>query len=133
MVKGFVSDMYRYTGAANIVIARGGATNLAELAVQGKTCIIVPNASLTGGHQLKNTAELSAGGAIIEMTTAQIQQELRLASVVSDLIDNPVKAAEIAKRFVSFAHPDAAKQLAKLLLQKSKNRHPHGDRSKTKS
>ncbi len=121
MVKGFVADMYRYTGAASVVIARGGATNLAELAVQGKACIIVPNALLTGGHQLKNTAALTAKGAIIEMTMDQAQQELRLASVVTDLFDNPAIAKQLSDNILTFAHPDAAKQLAQLLLQKAKS------------
>jgi len=130
MVKGFVTDMYRYTGAANVVIARGGATNLAELAVQAKTCIIVPNPLLTGGHQLKNTAALSKQGAIIEMTEDQIQQELRLASVVSDLIDNPAKSATIARELVSFARPDAARHLAELLIEKAAK--PNNPRDKLK-
>lgn len=120
MVKGFVSDMYRYTGAADVVIARGGATNLAELAVQAKPCIVVPNPLLTGGHQLKNTATLRDAGAIVEMTEEQIQQELRLASVVSDLLDNPGKAAAIGQSFTAFARPDAARRLARLLIEKSK-------------
>ncbi len=121
MVIGFAPDMYRYSAAATLVIARGGATNLAELAVQGKTCIIVPNPQLTGGHQLKNTEVLSEKGAVVEMTEAQIQQELRLASVVSDLLDNPKKAGAIARQLVSFARPFASKQLALLLLQKAKS------------
>jgi UDP-N-acetylglucosamine--N-acetylmuramyl-(pentapeptide) pyrophosphoryl-undecaprenol N-acetylglucosamine transferase len=119
-VKGFVTDMYRYTGSANVVIARGGATNLAELAVQAKTCIIVPNPLLTGGHQLKNTAALSAASAIIEMTEDQMGQELRLASVVADLLDNPDKAAHIAAELLKFARPNAAERLAVLLLQKAR-------------
>lgn len=124
MVQGFVTGMYRYTGAANIVIARGGATNLAELAVQGKACIIVPNPQLTGGHQLKNTAALSAAGAIIEMTEDQIAQELRLASCVSTLLDNPDKTAALSHNLLKFAQPDAARQLAVLLLQKARREAP---------
>jgi UDP-N-acetylglucosamine--N-acetylmuramyl-(pentapeptide) pyrophosphoryl-undecaprenol N-acetylglucosamine transferase len=126
MVKGFVTDMYRYSGAASVVIARGGATNLAEFAVQGKTCIIVPNPLLTGGHQLKNTAALKAKGAIIEMTEEQIQQELRLTSVIADLIDNPAKSTAIATALVQFARPAAAKHLAMVLLKHAVTTSPDG-------
>lgn len=118
-VKGFVTDMYRYTGAASLVIARGGATNLAELAVQGKTCIIVPNPLLTGGHQLKNTAALRDKGAIVELTEDQIEQELRLSSVVTDLLDHPAVAATIGSAFANFARPDAAHHLAQILFEKA--------------
>ena len=117
MIKGFVSDMYRYTGSAHIVIARGGATNLAELAVQAKTCIIVPNPLLTGGHQLKNTAALTAKGAIIEMTEDQIAQELRIANCVAELLENPAKADDLARKLSQFALPDAAGRLAKIILE----------------
>lgn len=119
-VRGFVSDMYRFSGAASLVIARGGATNLAELAVQGKACIIIPNPLLTGGHQLKNTAALRDQGAIIEMTEDQIEQELRLTSVVSDLLDHPDRAAVLAAAFGRLARPDAAQRLAALLLEKAR-------------
>ncbi len=120
MIHGFVTDMYRYSGAANLVIARGGATNLAELAVQGKTCIIVPNPQLTGGHQLKNTETLRKKNAIVELTEDQLAQELRLASQISELLDNPAKSAAIAAAFLAFARPDAARRLAALLLEKAR-------------
>lgn len=119
-VKGFVTDMYRYTGAASLVIARAGATTLAELALQGKTCIIVPNPQLTGGHQLKNTAALRDKGAIIEMTEDQLEQELRLASVVAELFDNPKRAAAIGKAFADFAKPDAAEHIVEIMMEKAR-------------
>jgi UDP-N-acetylglucosamine--N-acetylmuramyl-(pentapeptide) pyrophosphoryl-undecaprenol N-acetylglucosamine transferase len=54
IVKGFIEDLYRYSGAADVIVTRAGATTIAEFAVQGKACIIVPNPRLTGGHQVKN-------------------------------------------------------------------------------
>jgi len=41
----FISGLYRYTGAADVVITRSGANTVAELAVQAKPIIIIPNAS----------------------------------------------------------------------------------------
>ena len=54
IVSGYVDDVYLYSGAADLIVTRAGATNLAEFAVQGKACIVVPSAFLAGGHQLKN-------------------------------------------------------------------------------
>jgi UDP-N-acetylglucosamine--N-acetylmuramyl-(pentapeptide) pyrophosphoryl-undecaprenol N-acetylglucosamine transferase len=115
----FVTDLYRYSGAANVVIARAGATNLAELAVQAKACIIVPSAFLTGGHQMKNTEALAKHGAVIQMTDEQIEQELRLASVVTDLFDHPGKVDQLQKQFAAFAKPDAAEHIARIVLGKA--------------
>jgi UDP-N-acetylglucosamine--N-acetylmuramyl-(pentapeptide) pyrophosphoryl-undecaprenol N-acetylglucosamine transferase len=114
--EGFISPMYQYSGAADIVITRAGATTLAEFAVQGKACIIVPSAFLTGGHQLKNAEALAKKGAIISMTDEQIDQELRLSSVISDLIDHPAKLHDLETNFAKLAQPDAADKLAELLL-----------------
>lgn len=120
LVKGFVTDLYRYSGAADVIIARGGATNLAEFALQAKACIIVPNPFLTGGHQLKNAEALTRQGAVIELTEEQIEQERRLGSVLSDLLDNPGKRLELSRQLANFARPDAARRLAMLLLEKAK-------------
>ena len=116
VVKGFVTDMYRYSAAADVIIARAGATTLAEFAVQAKACIIVPNHQLTGGHQAKNTAAFSAQGAIIELTEDQITQELRLSNTVGQLLDSPAKLADVSSRLGQFAKPHAARDIANLLL-----------------
>jgi len=119
-VLGFVTELYRYSGAANLVIARAGATNLAELAVQAKPCIIVPSAFLTGGHQLKNTQALAKNGAVVQLTDEQIEQELRLSSVVTDLFDHPTKMKQLSRQFATFAKPDAARHIATIVLEKAK-------------
>lgn len=123
MIKGFVTDFYRYSGAATIVVARGGATNLAELAVQAKPSIIVPAPHLTGGHQLKNTAALEKQGAIIKITEEQLEQELRLANVISTLLDHPQKMQELSANFAAIAQPDAARKIADMLLQTARITH----------
>lgn len=116
MVEGFIIDMYKYSGAADVVVARGGATNLAELATQEKPCIIIPAAQLTGGHQVKNTETLAKAGAVIQMSDEQIEQELRLGHVISDLLDNPTKTRALAARFAQFARPDSAMRIAEMVL-----------------
>lgn len=122
IAEGFISPLYQYTGAADIVITRAGATTLAELAVQGEACIIVPSAFLTGGHQLKNAEALARGGAIISLTDEQIEQELRLSSVISDLLDHPPKLHDLENNFAKLAQPDAADKLAELLLDRAQGK-----------
>lgn len=119
-VEGFVSDFYRYSGAADVIIARGGATNLAEFAAQGKTCIIIPAAQLVGGHQVKNAQALADRGAVVLFTEEQAEQERRLAMVVGELLDDDTQRDALAKQLSKFARPHAAKQLAELLLEQTK-------------
>src|SRR5690606_39466305 len=44
----FITDMYKYSGAADLVISRCSATTMSELAVQGKAVVIVPSPYLAG-------------------------------------------------------------------------------------
>jgi len=115
---GFIDDVYRYSGAADIVVTRAGATNLAEFALQAKACIVIPSPFLAGGHQLKNAEYLAEqAAAIIVSETELLADPLRLARQLSDLLKNPKKQAELAKNLAQFAHPTASQDLADLILE----------------
>lgn len=119
LVKGFfVNDLYKHSGAADIVITRAGATNLAEFAMQQKCCIIVPNPQLTGGHQTKNANYLSdQKAAVVLYDDAVTAQPDVLGKVITDLLANPAERAKLSQNLGKFAQPRAAKELAQLLLE----------------
>jgi UDP-N-acetylglucosamine--N-acetylmuramyl-(pentapeptide) pyrophosphoryl-undecaprenol N-acetylglucosamine transferase len=125
VVKGFVNDLYRYSGAADVVVTRAGATHLAEFAVQAKACIIVPNPNLTGGHQLKNAQSLAERGAALVLPENElIPPSERLAAACSQLLTNNHQRHQLADNLAALAHPRAAHELAQLLLKtcRPKNR-----------
>lgn len=116
-VVGFLHDVYRYSGAADVVVTRAGATNLAEFAVQGKACVVVPSPFLTGGHQLKNAQYLEEQQAIEQVSEAEIEANPNvLAERVAALLSDPARQAALGQRFTSFGHPQAAQELARLLM-----------------
>lgn len=119
-VMGFITDLYKYSGAADVIIARGGATNLAEFAVQGKACVIVPSKQLV--WNVKNSQALAERQAIIELTEAQSEQERRLGTVIGKLLDDDTERAALASRLHVYARPDAAKTLAMVLLERANQR-----------
>jgi len=118
-VLGFVTDLYRYSGAADVIIARGGATNFAEFAVQGRACVIVPPPQLR--WSVKNTEELAKRRAIVMLTEDQAEQERRLATVVGELLDEPKRRDQLAARLAQFAKPQAARELATLIIDYAKD------------
>jgi UDP-N-acetylglucosamine--N-acetylmuramyl-(pentapeptide) pyrophosphoryl-undecaprenol N-acetylglucosamine transferase len=120
IVLGFVTNFYCYSGAADVIVARGGATNLAEFALQGKPCIIVPASQLVGSHQVKNAEALAKQQAIVMLNKAQSEQENRLAHVIGELLDDESKRSQLSHNLAAFAHGDAAKELAMLLLERTK-------------
>jgi len=116
-VIGFTSELHAYSAAADVVIARGGATNLAEFAAQNKACIIVPSPQLI--WNVKNAETLAREGAILELSEAQADQEGRLGKLVADLLDDPKKRAAMGDRLHSFARTDAAERLADILIEQA--------------
>ncbi len=114
IVKGFVDDLYLYTGAADVIIARGGATNLAEFAAQGKACIIIPSAQLI--WNVKNAHELAKDHAVINLSEAQAEQELRLAHTILELLDNKKSREDLKKKIVQYYVPDSASKIAALVI-----------------
>lgn len=117
IVKGFVTDMYRLSGAADLVISRAGATNMAEFAIQAKPCIIIPNPALTGGHQSKNAKVLADKDAIDLLTEAQLMKDpTSLLDMISGVLKDNSHRQILSKNISGLAHPDSAKQLAEILL-----------------
>lgn len=113
-VHGFVNELYRYSGAADIVVARGGATNLAEFALQSKACLIVPSKQL--GWNVKNSATLAEHQAIVQLSEDQAEQPERLGRTLAGLLKDEPKRRELGRRLGEFAHPEAALELANMLV-----------------
>jgi len=118
IVRSYIEDVYRYSGAADIVVTRAGATNLAEFAVQGKACIIIPSSFLAGGHQLKNAEYLAEqGAAVVLKSTDLVADPNRLARSVTELLNDASKRERLSKELSTLGQPNAAHLIAKLILE----------------
>jgi UDP-N-acetylglucosamine--N-acetylmuramyl-(pentapeptide) pyrophosphoryl-undecaprenol N-acetylglucosamine transferase len=119
-IHAFIHDVYRYSGAADIIVTRAGATNLAEFAVQGKACIVIPSSFLPGGHQLKNAKYLAEQGAVVVLSSDDlIADPNRLARSITDLLQEPNKRKKLETEFAKLAQPNAAHQIAQLILEEA--------------
>lgn len=121
IIKGFVEDMYKYSGAADLIISRAGATNLAEFAAQAKPCIIIPSPYLVGGHQLKNAKALAEMGAIEVLDENNLKTNpMKLLDSISTLMDSDKRRLTLSENLFKIARNDAAEDLAKLILNQAK-------------
>lgn len=113
----FIPDLYKYSGAADVVITRGGANTTAELAIQGKACILIPNPLLTGGHQMKN-AELfaSTNSAVIISEDDLLKDKDHLFIKTSDLLNDVEAQKGLSQNINQISNPKAAEDLASLLI-----------------
>jgi UDP-N-acetylglucosamine--N-acetylmuramyl-(pentapeptide) pyrophosphoryl-undecaprenol N-acetylglucosamine transferase len=114
----FVNNMHELLGAADVVVTRAGATTILELAALQKPTILVPNAALTGGHQLKNAAVYGeAQVAIVLDEDATVERPELLVKAVASYLKDPKTTQTMATRFGTFAKPNAAKDMAQLILK----------------
>lgn len=118
IVRDYVNDLYRYSGAADVVVARGGATNFAEFAQQGRACVIIPNPLLTGGHQVKNAEAYAKDHAIILLREKEIREDpLELGKAITGVLTDKEQQISLQRNIQAFARPDSSLALAGLLLK----------------
>ncbi len=115
----FSSELFHMSAIADVVIARAGASFIAEFAAQGKACIIVPNPDLTGGHQLKNAQVYADANAAIIVYESELQSDPEsLYNATTNLLSAPEKRIELAKNLHALTPTEnAAKSLANLLYE----------------
>lgn len=115
----FMKPMYQYTGAADIVVSRASGNTVAELGVQGKAVIVVPNPLLAGGHQIKNAQALAdQQAAVIVSESASGTDVHSLNTAIRLLIEDPRARTEFGQKLQHITITDAATRLAELLLEK---------------
>jgi UDP-N-acetylglucosamine--N-acetylmuramyl-(pentapeptide) pyrophosphoryl-undecaprenol N-acetylglucosamine transferase len=120
VVKGFITNLHVYSGAADVVVTRAGATSIAEFAAQKKACIVVPNPLLTGGHQLKNAKVLADRKAVMLVSEDKLRQdEHALMPPLVELLDNPKRASQLGEKLGQLDAGDSAKRLAMVLLEQA--------------
>ena len=110
----YLPDMPEQLAWAHIVIARAGASTLAELTCAGRPAILVPLPIATDDHQTANAREMTqAGGA------RTIQQRnftaVELAKQMQKLGLDPAALENAAGRARSCGRPDAVRDLADLV------------------
>lgn len=112
----FVSRMHSLLGAADVVVTRAGATTILELAALQKPTILIPNAKLTGGHQVKNADVYEEAGAVIVVNEEEMMQRpALLITAVGTVLADTALSREMAQRFGAFAKPHAARDMAALI------------------
>ena len=114
-VVAFLDDMEARVAAADLVLARSGATTCAELTVAGRASILVPFALAADDHQRTNARALEAAGAA-RMLEVRDLSGVSLGGAVRALVDAPARLREMDEAARRLGRPDAAARVADLLL-----------------
>ena len=107
----FFTDLPKRIADAHLVIARGGAGTVGELAVIGRPGILVPLPhAIDQDQQLNAQAMVNAGAAFIEPQKDLTRE--RLANLLSEAVAEPERLASMAEKAKKTGKPDAAARLA---------------------
>lgn len=110
----YLEDLPQRLAWTHLVIARSGASTVAELTTAGRPAILIPFAAATDDHQTSNAAEIvAAGGA--RMIPQKLFTSVELAKQMQKLGLEPRALANAAARARSVGWPDAAESLADLV------------------
>ena len=120
-VEAFIYEIDREMKAAQLVVARSGATTLAELAAAGKPAILVPLPTSTDDHQRKNAEVVAKAGAAVVVDERQLNGD-SLAAAISAVIGDTDRRRHMAAAARALARPDAAQRIADRVEQLARAR-----------
>jgi len=111
----YLDEMAAACVAADLVVARAGASTTAELAVLGKPCLLIPYPHATDNHQKQNAAAFEEAGAgrvldDILCTGDELLGEVRAMLADADAL------AEMAGHARGLARPVAADTIAEGIM-----------------
>jgi UDP-N-acetylglucosamine--N-acetylmuramyl-(pentapeptide) pyrophosphoryl-undecaprenol N-acetylglucosamine transferase len=110
----YITDMPDKLAWSHLIVARAGASTIAELTAAGRPAILIPLPGATDDHQSANAREMArAGGA--RMISQGAFTPVELAKQMQKLGLDPSALANAAAKARSVGRPDAARDLADLV------------------
>jgi UDP-N-acetylglucosamine--N-acetylmuramyl-(pentapeptide) pyrophosphoryl-undecaprenol N-acetylglucosamine transferase len=106
----FIEDMNATYSACDLLLARAGATTIAELLNLGIPAILVPSPNVAENHQYYNAKSLSDNEAAILIEDKDLKKDL--AKYVLETMNSEDKLSDLKKKAFQMAKPDAAKAIA---------------------
>lgn len=115
-VVSFIDDMAHAYSTAAVVVARAGATTVAELCAVGRPSILVPYPHAADDHQARNAEALERAGAAVCVREPELTPE-RLAAELGDVLDRRGRRREMAEAARRSGRPEAAAAIVDDLLE----------------
>ncbi len=113
-IRTFFDDVPERMARAQLVVARAGASTIADLSVIGRPAILIPYAAAAEDHQTANARGLQAAGAAEVVPEARLTSE-GLGALIHSILSEPDRALAMARAALALGKPDAADRLAHLV------------------
>ncbi|MBN2008134.1 undecaprenyldiphospho-muramoylpentapeptide beta-N-acetylglucosaminyltransferase [candidate division KSB1 bacterium] len=106
----YIADMAAAYGIADLVVARAGATTVAELQTCGLPAILIPYPFAAANHQEANARALVEANAARMILDNELDSD-KLLIELKTLMDNETARIQIGEHLKALALPDAAKTI----------------------
>ncbi|SCW40169.1 UDP-N-acetylglucosamine-N-acetylmuramylpentapeptide N-acetylglucosamine transferase [Sphingobium faniae] len=110
----YFNDVPEKLGWSHLMIARAGASTLAELTCAGRPAILIPLPSAMDDHQTANAREMTEAGGARTIPQARFTA-VELAKQMQKMAMEPGALQNAARRARACGRPDAARDMADLL------------------
>mgnify|MGYP005757757589 CR=1 FL=1 len=116
IVKPFIHNMPEVLAGVDLLVARAGATTLAEITALGIPSILIPSPYVTNNHQEKNARSLSVKGAAVVRLEKEMSGKVLLDDI-DHIFKTPQKWEEMHNAALSLGMPNAATDFVNLLAK----------------
>jgi UDP-N-acetylglucosamine--N-acetylmuramyl-(pentapeptide) pyrophosphoryl-undecaprenol N-acetylglucosamine transferase len=116
-VVGFLERIELAYALADLVIARAGATTIAEIAVCGLPSVLIPYPYATGRHQEANARALQRAGASTMVLDDELGSGGVLGERIASLLDDDERRRSMGERATGWSRPEAAEALADAVIE----------------
>lgn len=125
-VLGFVDDMASIYDRVDLVLARAGATSVAECCVAGLGALYIPLPWAAEDHQTANARAVAARGGAVVLPQSELTSD-GLTRLVARLAGRRDEVAQLGARAAAMARPHAAQDVVRLLATVATTQeHAHG-------
>ncbi len=114
--RAFIDDMATEYAEADIVVARAGATTIAELGVVGRPAILIPYPHAADNHQELNAKEMADADAALMFRQADLSGTV-LADAIAELASDEGRRERMGSAMNALGRPEAATTIANWLEQ----------------
>jgi UDP-N-acetylglucosamine--N-acetylmuramyl-(pentapeptide) pyrophosphoryl-undecaprenol N-acetylglucosamine transferase len=106
----FIDDMATEYARADLVVARAGATTVAELTAVGRPAILVPYPTAADDHQTVNARALAQAGAALVYKQSELDAKI-LANTLARLLADADARRAMQSAMKSLSRPAAARDI----------------------
>lgn len=121
----YLDDMGSALAAADLIVARAGATSIAEITAVGRAAILVPYPYATDDHQTLNARDVEAGGGALLVPDGDLDTAM-FADALMALLGDADRRNAMAAASARLGVVDAAERLERLILECAEEK-KHGD------